>query len=63
MTVKRNRSRRVPRPMTEQEKREDARDVAIIRREIAKGGPTIGHNQLMRELGFHDLVIPALGRR
>jgi hypothetical protein len=38
------------------EEREDAKDLALIRRELAKGGRTYSHAQVMRELGYHDLA-------
>ena len=42
---------------------EDRRDVALIRRTLARGGPTFSHAQVMRELGFDDLAAPVHKRR
>lgn len=36
--------------------REDARDLALIRRELAKGGKTYSFAQVMREMGYDDLA-------
>lgn len=38
--------------------REDAQDAALMRRELAKGGKTYTHTQVMRELGYEDLATP-----
>ena len=46
-----------PKRMTP-EQREDARDVALVRREQSKGGKTYSHAQVMREIGRHDLATP-----
>jgi len=40
------------------EERQDAHDVALVRREQAKGGKTYSHAQVMREIGRYDLAIP-----
>lgn len=54
--------RRPKRAMTV-EQREDAQDLALIRREIAKGGKTYSHAQVMKELGYDDLATPIRKRR
>jgi hypothetical protein len=57
MTKTRNPPTRRRRPITQQEK-EDAYDVALIRKEQAKGGRTFSHAQVMREIGRNDLATP-----
>jgi hypothetical protein len=54
---KSNPPRRRKRTLTPEEQ-EDARDVALIKRTLARGGKTYSHAQVMRELGRDDLATP-----
>lgn len=49
-------SKNPPRRILTPQEREDVRDMAIIRRELAKGGRMRTHAQVMRDLGFDDLA-------
>lgn len=44
-----------PRPLTVEEK-EDARDVALIRKTISKGGRTYSHSQILKKYGLTHLL-------
>ncbi len=45
-------------PQTKRQRDEDQQDLRLIRKELAKGGKTYTHAQVMREMGYDDLANP-----
>lgn len=50
------------RPLTKEE-REDQEDLELLRKDMKKGGKTYSFQQVMKEMGYHDLARPINSRR